>query len=62
MADRSGDDPGDISAVAQYLATMSADLATIARRNGLETIGYLFEMARLEAESVSRHTNGPTGH
>jgi hypothetical protein len=62
MAKQSSGESGDIGAVAQYLATMSADLANIARRNGLETLGYLLEMARLEAESVSRHTNGPTGH
>jgi hypothetical protein len=61
MADRPAD-PGDLNAVANYLATMSADLAGMARRNGLEALGYIFEMARLEAESISRHTNGPSEH
>lgn len=48
---------GDIegrNAVASYVASLSADLASLARRNGLDTIGYLLEMVRLEAESVSR--------
>lgn len=46
------------SAVAIYVATMSADLAVMARRTGLETLSYLLEMVRLEAESVARHS-GP---
>jgi hypothetical protein len=48
------------SAVASYVATMSADLATMARKTGLDTLGYLLEMVRLEAESVTRH-NVPNG-
>ena len=53
-------EPGDRTAVANYVATVAADLATMARRTGLETLGYLLEMARLEAESASRHEpNGP---
>jgi hypothetical protein len=43
------------SAVASYVASMSADLATMARRSGLDTLGYLLEMVRLEAETASRH-------
>ena len=41
--------------VANYVATLSADLATMARQSGLDTLGYLLEMVRLEAESVTRH-------
>jgi hypothetical protein len=51
--------PGDRRAVANYVATLSADLATMAHRTGMETLGYLLEMVRLEAENASRHeTNG----
>ena len=60
MADQTAS-PGDRTAAASYVATISADLAVIARQHGLDTLGYLLEMARLEAESVSRHTNGPNG-
>ena len=35
--------------------TISADLAVMAGRQGLETLGYLLEMARLEAESAKRN-------
>jgi hypothetical protein len=40
---------------------MSADLAARSRKTGLETLGYLLEMVRLEAESTSRQSNGPNG-
>lgn len=53
-------EPNGRSAVASYVATLSADLATLARRSGLDTIGYLLEMVRLEAESAARH-NGQGG-
>lgn len=59
MADHT-EQPNGRTAVASYVATMSNDLATMARRTGLDTLGYLLEMARLEAESLIRH-NGPNG-
>jgi hypothetical protein len=51
-------EPDERAAVANYVATLSADLATMARRTGLETLGYLLEMVRLEAESASRDNGG----
>lgn len=51
---------GGRSAVASYVATLSADLASMARKTGLETLGYLLEMVRLEAESTTRQS-GPDG-
>lgn len=41
-------DPPD---VASYVATISADLAELARRHGLDTLGYLLDMVQLEAKS-----------
>ncbi len=52
---------GDRTAVATYVATLSADLATMARSTGLDTLGYLLEMVRLEAESSAREAPAPTG-
>lgn len=52
MGARSGKNgPGGRAAAASYVATLTADLAEIARRNGLETLGYILDMARLEAEN-----------
>ena len=51
------------TAVASYVASMTADLATMTRRTGLETLSYLLEMVRLEAESTrsqSSNVNEPS--
>lgn len=53
--------PGGRTAVASYVASLTADLATMARDTGLETLGYLLEMARLEAESSVRDQPGSNG-
>ncbi len=57
MTDQAGpNEPDNRAAVASYVATLSADLSVMARRTGLDTLGYLLEMVRLEAESAARHT------
>jgi hypothetical protein len=62
MADQLASAEPDRTAVANYVATLSADLSAMARRSGLETLGYLLEMARLEAENMARPTpHGPNG-
>ena len=62
MADQTeATEPGGRAAVASYVATLSADLAVMARRTGLDTLGYLLEMVRLEAESATRQNHGPNG-
>jgi hypothetical protein len=54
-------DPSNRTEVANYVAMLSSDLASMARRTGLDTLGYLLEMVRLEAESISRHPDGKSG-
>jgi hypothetical protein len=44
-------------AAADYVAALVMELALIARGHRLDTLGYLLDVARLEAESVSR-SNG----
>lgn len=39
---------------AAYIATLTGELAAMARRSGLSTLGYLLEMAKLEAEQSAR--------
>ena len=46
------------TAAASYVATLTADLASIAKTHGLDTLGYILDMARLEAENVARKSNG----
>jgi hypothetical protein len=45
-------------AAAAYVAQLSADLAEIARRHGLDALGFILDMAQLEAENVARRVNG----
>jgi hypothetical protein len=39
---------------ANYLASLSAELVTVAERAGLDTLAYIFRMAILEARSHER--------
>jgi hypothetical protein len=41
------------TAAAQYIATLSEELARIARRNHLDTLAYILDMARLEAHQIA---------
>jgi hypothetical protein len=40
--------------VARYIASLTEELAKIAKRNGLDTLSHLLEMARLEADQVAK--------
>lgn len=53
-AARNGDEPANRKEVAGYIAELTGDLAVLARRSGHETLAYLLDIARLEAENVSR--------
>ena len=44
--------------IAAYIATLSGELALMARRSGLSTLGYLLDMAKLEAEQVVARSSG----
>lgn len=39
-------------AAADYIADLSGSLASLARLHGLETLSYMLEMARLEAQQT----------
>ena len=61
MAEQSANDqPDNRLATASYVATLSGDLATLARHHGMATLGYLLDMARLEAENVVRNSENET--
>ncbi len=44
----------DQAATAAYVAALVADLSIIARRSNLDTLGYLLDMVRLEAEGAAQ--------
>ena len=45
-------------AAADYVAALAMELALIARNHRLDMLGYILDVARLEAERVLRSTNG----
>ena len=49
---------GDRTETASYVSAMLGDLTVMARRGHLETLAYLLDMARLEAESSAHGKNG----
>jgi hypothetical protein len=49
-----GDPPADRDGAAAYIATLTGELARLARKFGYETLAYILDMARMEAESVGR--------
>ncbi|MCX7310705.1 MAG: hypothetical protein WCG92_01935 [Hyphomicrobiales bacterium] len=51
--------PADRAAAASYVADLTAELAVLARRHGLDALGYILDMARLEAENATRHIKQP---
>jgi hypothetical protein len=46
--------PESPTAAALYIATLAEELAQMARRQGLESLSYILEMARLEADQVAK--------
>jgi hypothetical protein len=57
------DTPGT---AALYIASLAEELAQLAKRNGLDALGHILEMARLEADQISktssRTRNFPGSH
>ena len=53
-----GADPSAVDSTAIYLAHMTDELAKLARRSGLDLLGYLLDMARLEALACARAERG----
>ena len=60
MDDCNHDEPGDGGPheAAHYIAGAVADLAAMARRHDLGMLGYLLDMAQLEAEQQVRKRAG----
>jgi len=58
-------DPSAADSTAVYVAHMADELAKLARRAGLDLLGYLLDMAKLEAATCARaeapETPPPTG-
>jgi hypothetical protein len=58
-ASAEAEQPQSPSAAAFYIGTLAAELARIARRHDLDALGYILDMARLEAEQIVKGTAPP---
>ena len=47
--------------VASYIGALAGELARIAERHDLEALAYILDMAKLEADQISRQGNGDDG-
>jgi hypothetical protein len=45
---------GNPEQAAAYVASMTAELSALVRRHRLDTLGYLLDMVRLEAEKMAK--------
>ena len=57
MAESSGrgvDGPETRASTATYIAELTEELAQLAKRHGLLSLGYILEMARLEAAEIAK--------
>ncbi len=61
MADGTTAELTDPAAVANYVATMTAELSILAHQHGFEALGFLLEMAHLEAENAAHKLGGAAG-
>jgi len=50
-----GDGEETPDGAAHYIAALTQELAQLARRNGLDTLSYILEMARLEADQIIKN-------
>ena len=48
------DDEGTPEAAALYIASMTDELARLAKHHGLDPLAFILEMARLEADEITR--------
>jgi hypothetical protein len=64
-------DPDDIrehdseetpGAAAEYIASLVDELAQLAKRNGLDALSYILDMARLEANQFSKDSSQPRSY
>jgi hypothetical protein len=49
--------PASPESVAVYIAALAGELGQLAKTNGFDALGYILDMARLEAEEVSKSTS-----
>jgi hypothetical protein len=58
MAGNDGDSPNQVPDAAHYIASLAHELADLAKSHELETLAYILDMARLEADQICKRGQG----
>jgi hypothetical protein len=53
--------PDSPVAAAIYIGTLTEELSQMAKRHGLDSLRYILDMARLEADQIAKGTNDGGG-
>jgi hypothetical protein len=53
MTGKDSDTPNEVPEAAHYIASLAQELAELAKSQELETLAYILDMARLEADQIS---------
>jgi len=61
MRGRDGGTPNGLPDAAHYIASLTQELAELAKSYELEALAYILDMARLEADQISKRGHGSNG-
>jgi hypothetical protein len=61
MTGSDGGMPSGVPGAARYIASLTQELAEIAKSYELEALAYILDMARLEADQISKRAHGANG-
>jgi hypothetical protein len=59
MTGKDSDTPNEVPEAAHYIASLAQELAELAKSHELETLAYILDMARLEADQICKRGQGP---
>jgi hypothetical protein len=52
----------EAQSTALYIASLAEELARLAKRHEFDSLAYILDMARLEADQISKRWSAPTDH
>jgi hypothetical protein len=58
MRESDGDNPNGVPGAAHYIASLTQELAKLAKNHELESLAYILDMARLEADQICKRGDG----
>ena len=62
MSAENGHTASETRGAALYIASLAEELARLAKRHDLEALAYILDMARLEADQVSKRWGASDGN